>query len=62
MGQEMMVYVPTMMSEILKKEIKCKGGKTMKMKNSFNKLKLLKLLVNPNVNTLKRNLFWVLPS
>jgi hypothetical protein len=37
MGQEMMVYVPTMMSGILEKEIKCKGGKKMKMKNSFNK-------------------------
>jgi len=33
----MMEYVPTMMSGILKEETKCKGGKKMKMKNSFNK-------------------------
>jgi hypothetical protein len=37
MSQEMMVYVPTMMNGILKKEIKRKGDKKMKMKNSFNK-------------------------
>lgn len=37
MAQEMMVYVPTMTSEIWKKELKCKGGEKMKMKNSFNK-------------------------